>query len=105
MEKIINQIKAWWNTSTGFRHAVTTWIGGQVAVPLAQVSAWANSCASGSCNADALPNWHVVFATFWYATVAAVISGAIKWWQQRRAFPTVPPVAPSAEPPAPSASQ
>lgn len=80
---MINKIKQWWNTNTGFRHAVTTWLGVQLAVPLVQVGAWAESQG-----ASPLPDWHTVFVTLGYATVSAVISGVIKWFQNRRAFPS-----------------
>lgn len=87
---MIETLKKWWNQSTGFRHAVTTWLGGQLAVPLAQLGAWADSCSGGVCNASLLPNWHTVAVTLYYASLAAVISGLLKWWQNKRAFPTLP---------------
>ena len=84
--KIIEIVKNWWNTNTGFRHAITTFVGGQLAVPLAQVSAWATTCSEGTCNAALLPNWHSLALTLGYASLAAVISGLLKWWQNRQAF-------------------
>ena len=81
MQKIIEIVKNWWNTNTGFRHAVTTWLGVQLAVPLVQVGAWAESQG-----ATPLPDWHSVLVTLGYATVSAGISGLIKWFQNRQAF-------------------
>lgn len=79
---MIETIKSWWNKSTGFRHAVTTWLAGQLAVPLVQIGAWAESQG-----VTPLPDWHSVLVTLGYATVAAVISGLLKHWQNQRAFP------------------
>lgn len=79
---MIETIKKWWDNSTGFRHAVTTWLGVQLAVPLAQTAAWAESQG-----ASPLPNWHTVLVTLGYATLSAIISGLLKYWQNKRAFP------------------
>lgn len=79
---MVNIIKTWWANSTGFRHAVTTWLGVQLAVPLGQVLAWAQSQGQ-----EPLPDWHQVFVTLGFATLAALISGLLKTWQQDRAFP------------------
>jgi hypothetical protein len=86
--KIIELLKHWWTISTGFRHGVTTWLGAQLAVPLAQTAAWADSCAQNSCNVSLLPNWHSVLLTLGYASLAAIISALLKVWQQKRAFPS-----------------
>lgn len=80
---MIETLKIWWDKSTGFRHAVTTWLGVQLAVPLVQVGAWAETQGQSP-----LPNWHTVLVTLGYATVSAIISGLIKWFQNRRAFPS-----------------
>jgi len=87
---LLQTIRSWWDKSTGFRHAVTTFIGIQIAAPLAQVASWANSCAQGICDPTLLPDWEKTFFLFGFATLSAVLSGIIKWFQNRRAFPPAP---------------
>lgn len=85
---MVNFFKDWWDKSTGFRHAATTWLAAQITVPLLQVAAWATSCSDhGVCDAKLLPNWHTTFVVIGGGAIAALISGLLKTWQQNRAFP------------------
>lgn len=84
---VIELLKKWWAQSSPFRHGVTAWLSIQIAVPLAQVAAWAQTHAAHSAHPAPLPDWHMVGMDLIYGSIAALIAAYFKWKQNKRAFP------------------
>lgn len=70
---MLEQLKALWAGSSPFRHAAFAFLSVQLAIPLAQVSAWAESRG-----ASPLPNWHSVLVDLGYAIVAAAVAALVR---------------------------
>lgn len=87
MKKVIDFFKVWWGKSSPFRHAATAWMSVQLAIPLAQVLAWAQTHAAHNPTPASLPDWHLVVADLYYGAIAAALAAYFKWLQNKRAFP------------------